>query len=49
MEARTRTIRRFIDKNPFGSSRDFVRKFIDSLQIHSYFCYNKLKCDRAIS
>lgn len=42
MEARTRTVRWFTYKDSSGSSSDFFRKSIYSLQIHSYFCYNKV-------
>lgn len=49
MEACTRTVRWFTYKNSSGGSSDFLRKFIYSLQILSYFCYNDLmSCTYAI-
>lgn len=42
MEACTGTVRWFTYKDSSGSSSDFFRKSIYSLQIHSYFCYNKI-------
>lgn len=49
LEACIRAVRWFTYKNSSGSSSDFFRKFIYSLQIHSYFCYNKLmSCTYAI-